>query len=216
MSEFTLRKDVIATARRTVAEWLTHGTSGNVSARAPEGFWITPTGIPYAALEPADLVLMDLDGNAVRGSRRASSEWRIHRDVYVARPEAGAVVHVHPPFATTISCLRKDLPAVHYMIAVAGGSTVRCAEYATFGTEELSGHTLAALEGRTACLLANHGLVALGADLAGAFRTALEVERVAELYWRALAAGGVGAPAILDQNEMNRVVERFKDYGQQK
>ncbi len=213
MSEFTLRKDVIATARRTETEWLTHGTSGNVSARAPGGFWITPTGIPYARLEPGDLVLLDMDGNAARGTRRPSSEWRIHRDIYAARPEAGAVIHVHPPYATTISCLRKDLPAVHYMIAVAGGSTVRCAEYATFGTEELSAHTLAALEGRTACLLANHGLVALGADLAGAFRTALEVERVAELYWRALAAG---APVILDQNEMDRVVERFKDYGQQK
>ncbi len=213
MSEFTLRKSVIETARRTVAEWLTHGTSGNVSARAPGGFWITPTGIPYERLEPADLVLMDLDGNAARGTRRPSSEWRIHRDIYAARPEAGAVVHVHPPFATTISCLRKDLPAIHYMIAVAGGPMVRCASYATFGTEELSNSTLAALEGRTACLLANHGMVALGADLAGAFRTALEVERVAELYWRALAAG---APVILDQAEMERVVERFKDYGQQR
>ena len=213
MSEFTLRKELIATARRTVAEWLTHGTSGNVSARAPEGFWITPTGLPYDLLEPADLVLMDLDGNQVRGTRRPSSEWRIHRDIYAARPEAGAVIHVHPPYATTISCLRKDLPAVHYMIAVAGGADVRCAAYATFGTEELSDHTLAALEGRTACLLANHGLVALGRDLPGAFRTALEVERVAELYWRALSAG---APVVLDQNEMDRVVERFKDYGQQK
>ncbi len=213
MSEFTLRKDVIATARRTVDEWLTHGTSGNVSARDRGGFWVTPTGIPYESLDPSDLVLLDLDGNVVRGNRRPSSEWRIHRDIYAARPEAGAVVHVHPPFATTISCLRKDLPAVHYMIAVAGGSTVRCAEYATFGTAELSEHTLVALEGRTACLLANHGLVALGADRAAAFRTALEVERVAELYWRALTAG---APVILDQEEMDRVVERFRDYGQQK
>ena len=213
MSEYSLRRDVIAAARRTVAAWLTHGTSGNVSARAPGGFWITPTGMPYEALEPGDLVLMDLDGNVARGNRAPSSEWRIHRDVYVARPEAGAVIHVHPPYATTISCLRQDLPAVHYMIAVAGGDTVRCAAYATFGTEELSRAALAALEDRTACLLANHGLLAAGRDLAAAFRTAEEVERVAELYWRARAAG---TPVILDAEEMRRVAARFKDYGQQR
>jgi len=213
LSEYSLRRDVIAAARRTVAAWLTHGTSGNVSARAPGGFWITPTGMPYEALEPGDLVLMDLDGNVARGNRAPSSEWRIHRDVYVARPEAGAVIHVHPPYATTISCLRQDLPAVHYMIAVAGGDTVRCAAYATFGTEELSRAALAALEDRTACLLANHGLLAAGRDLAAAFRTAEEVERVAELYWRARAAG---TPVILDAEEMRRVAARFKDYGQQR
>ena len=218
MTEFTLRREVIATARRTVSAWLTHGTSGNVSARAPGapggpgGFWITPTGMSYDTLEPGDLVLLDGEGNAVRGSRKPSSEWRIHRDIYAARPEARAVVHVHPPFATTIACLRKDLPAVHYMVAAAGGNSVRCAEYATFGTEELSRNTLAALEGRTACLLANHGLVSVGPDLARAFRVAEEVERVAELYWRALAAG---TPVILDDVEMARVVERFKGYGQQ-
>ena len=210
MSDWSLRRAVIRTAQRTQAAGLTHGTSGNVSARTPGGFFVTPTGVLYDALQPSDIVELDLAGNAVRGSRRPSSEWRIHRDVYAARDEAGAVVHVHPPFATTVSCLRRDLPAVHYMIAAAGGATVRCAAYATFGTEQLSAAVLAALDGRQACLMANHGLVALGADLDTALKVAVEIEKVAEIYWRALAAG---EPVILDDAEMARVVERFKDYG---
>ena len=210
MSDWSLRRAVIRTARRTEAAGLTHGTSGNVSARTPGGLFVTPSGVPYDALEPSDVVELDMAGNAVRGRGRPSSEWRIHRDVYAARADVGAVVHVHPPFATTLSCLRRDLPAVHYMIAAAGGATVRCAAYATFGTEELSAAVLAALNGRRACLMANHGLVALGADLEAALTVAVEVEQVAEIYWRALAAG---EPVILDDAEMARVVERFKDYG---
>jgi L-fuculose-phosphate aldolase len=210
VSNWALRRAVIETARRTLEVGLTHGTSGNVSARAPEGFLITPTGVPYADLQPSDIVLLDAGGSAGRRQRRPSSEWRIHRDVYAARPEVGAVVHVHAPFTTTLACLRRDLPAVHYLVGVAGGSSVRCATYATFGTEELSRNTLAALEGRTACLLANHGLVALGRNLAAAFRVALEVERAAELYWRTLA---VGEPVVLDHAEMERVIERLRDYG---
>lgn len=210
MSDWSLRRAVIGTAQRTLAAGLTHGTSGNVSARTPGGFCVTPSGIPYESLQPADIVELDVAGNVTRGSHRPSSEWRIHRDVYVARPEVNAVVHVHPPFATTISCLRRDLPAVHYMIAAAGGATVRCAAYATFGTEELSGAVLEALRDRQACLMANHGLVALGADLDAALGVAVEVEKVAEIYWRALAAG---EPVILDDAEMARVLERFRDYG---
>ncbi len=213
MSEWALRRSVIATARRTEAVGLTHGTSGNVSARTDGGFLVTPTGIPYDELQPSDIVLLDLAGRGSAHQRKPSSEWRIHRDIYAARPEVGAVVHAHPPFATTISCLRQDLPAVHYMIAAAGGSSVRCAAYATFGTQELSDHVLAALdEGRTACLLANHGLVAVAPDLECAFATALEVEQVAEVYCRALA---IGQPVVLDQAEMSRVMEAFRTYGQQ-
>jgi L-fuculose-phosphate aldolase len=206
-----LRREIIDVARRTSMTCLTQGTSGNVSARVAGGFVVTPTGVPYEELQPRDLVLLDLEGQAEPGQRRPSSEWRIHRDIYAAREDVGAVVHAHPTFATTIACLRRDLPAVHYMIAVAGGSDVRCAPYATFGTEELSRNVLTALEGRTACLLANHGIVTVGADLGQALRIAEEIEKVAELYWRTLS---VGEAAILDDDEMARVVARFGDYGQ--
>lgn len=211
MSDESLQRAVIRTAQRTLAAGLTHGTSGNVSARTPGGFYVTPTGVPYDALQPSDIVELDMSGNVTCGNRRPSSEWCIHRDVYAARDEAGAVVHVHPPFSTTISCLRRDLPAVHYMIAAAGGSTVRCAAYATFGTDALSRAVLEALEGHAACLMANHGLIALGVDLDTALTVAVEIEKVAELYWRALVAG---EPVILGDDEMARVLERFKDYGQ--
>ncbi len=211
MSDQSLRCAIIRTARQTLAAGLTHGTSGNVSARTPSGFLVTPTGVRYETLQPSDIVELDMNGRVTRGDRRPSSEWRIHRDIYAARDEAGAVVHVHPPFSTTVSCLRKDLPAVHYMIAAAGGSTVRCAAYATFGTDDLSHAVLEALAGRTACLMANHGLVTLGKDLDTTLTVAVEIEKVAELYWRALA---VGEPVILGDDEMARILERFKDYGQ--
>ena len=207
---FALRRDIVATARRLVATGLTQGTSGNVSARYGEGLLITPSALPYDAMEPGDLVQLDMSGRPLRGGRPPSTEWRIHLDIYAARPELNAVVHAHPPFATTIACLRRDLPAVHYMIAVAGGADVRCAEYATFGTAELSASVLSAMAGRSACLLANHGLVAAGPDMATAMRVAEEIELVAQLYWRSLAAG---TPFILDAGEMARVAERFRDYG---
>jgi L-fuculose-phosphate aldolase len=207
---FSIRRDILAAGRRLVAAGLTQGTSGNVSARSADGFVITPSALPYDQMEPADLVPMMMDGTVPRGSRPPSTEWRIHRDIYAARSEFGAVVHAHPPFATTIACLRRDLPAVHYMIAVAGGSDVRCAPYATFGTGELSANVLAALAGRSACLLANHGLVACGADLTAAMRVAEEIELVAQIYWRSLA---VGTPFLLDDAEMSRVIEKFGDYG---
>lgn len=204
------REAVIAAARRTVALGLTHGTSGNVSVRDGSGLLITPTALPYDALAPADIVRLDAEGRPGPGQRAPSTEWRIHRDLYAARSDCAAVVHAHPPYATAIACLRKDLPAVHYMVALAGGPSVRCAAYATFGTAELSAAALTALEGRKACLLANHGIVAIGAGLDEALRVAEEVERVAEVYWLALAAG---TPAILDDEEMARVLERFASYG---
>lgn len=204
------RRAVLETARRMNASGLNQGTSGNVSLRVDGGLLITPSGLPYDETTPEDIVEMDLKGGVRAGQREPSSEWRIHRDLYAARPEAGAVVHAHPMFATTMSCLRRGIPAVHYMIALAGGKDVRCAEYATFGTEALSVRVLAALEGRKACLLANHGLVAFGQDLRHALRIAEEVEVVAAQYWRALQ---VGEPVVLDDEEMERVLERFETYG---
>jgi L-fuculose-phosphate aldolase len=159
-----------------------------------------------------DLCELDLDGKQAAWGRKPSSEWRIHADLFRARPEVSGIVHAHPMFSTTLSILRRELPAVHYMIAVAGGATVRCADYATFGSPELSVHVQRALEGRKAALMANHGLIAVGATLAEAFKVAREIETVAEQYWRALQ---VGTPVVLDDAEMARVLEKFRTYGQQ-
>jgi L-fuculose-phosphate aldolase len=206
-----LREELIATCRKLNASGLNQGTSGNLSVRVDGGYLLTPTGMDYDALEPEDLVLMRFDGGH-EGRRRPSSEWRFHHDILAARPEVGAVLHAHSMFCTTLACLRRGIPAFHYMVAVAGGPDVRCAPYATFGTEELARHALAALEGRKACLLANHGMLALGMDLASAFKLAVEVETLAAMYWRALQ---VGEPVLLDAGEMERVLEKFRTYGQQ-
>ncbi|MFY0572587.1 class II aldolase/adducin family protein [Archangium lansingense] len=206
-----LRETMIATARRMNASGLNQGTSGNLSQRVEDGFLLTPTGMDYDTLEPEDLVLMRWDGSH-EGKRAPSSEWRIHRDLLARRPEVGAVLHAHSMFCTTLACLRRGIPSFHYMVTSAGGEDIRCAPYATFGTEELSRHAVEALEGRKACLLANHGMLAMGKDLAGAFKLAVEVETLAAMYWRALQ---VGEPVLLDATEMARVIEKFKTYGQQ-
>ncbi|MBZ4419288.1 class II aldolase/adducin family protein [Myxococcus sp. RHSTA-1-4] len=211
MEDRALREAMITTARKMNAAGLNQGTSGNLSVRVEGGFLLTPTGMDYDTLVPEDLVLMRFDGSH-EGRRLPSSEWQLHRDILAARPEAGAVLHAHSMFCTTLACLRRGIPAFHYMISAAGGSDVRCAPYATFGTAELAKSALAALEGRKACLLANHGMLALGKDLAGAFKLAVEVETLAAMYWRALQ---VGEPVILDSAEMERVIEKFKTYGQQ-
>lgn len=206
------REALIATGRRMNTSGLNQGTSGNLSHRVEEGFLVTPTGMEYEALRPEDIVLVRFDGSH-EGPRRPSSEWRFHRDILASRPEVSAVLHAHSMFCTAVACLRRSIPAFHYMVAAAGGSSIRCAPYATFGTEELSRHAVAALEGRKACLLANHGLIAVGADLAGAFKLAVEVETLAAMYLRALQ---VGEPVVLDEAEMAVVLEKFKTYGQQK
>jgi L-fuculose-phosphate aldolase len=211
VGHLALREAMIATARRMNASGLNQGTSGNLSVRVEEGFLVTPTGMDYDALVPEDLVLMRFDGRH-EGPRLPSSEWRFHRDILAARPEVGAVLHAHSMFCTTLACLRRPIPSFHYMVAMAGGVDIRCAPYATFGTEELSRHAVAALEGRKACLLANHGMLALGRDLAGAFKLAVEVETLAAMYWRALQ---VGEPVLLDAAEMAVVLEKFRTYGQQ-
>lgn len=205
-----LREDIIATALRMIAAGLNRGTSGNVSARIAGGFLVTPSGLACEATRPEDIVAVAQDGTA-RGSRLPSSEWRFHRDIYAARPEVAAIVHAHSPFATTLACLGRSIPAFHYMIAVAGGNDIRCAPYATFGTQELSDHALRALEGRKACLLANHGMIAASSSLAQALALAVEVEALAEQYWRALQ---IGEPNLLADAEMAHVLEKFRTYGQ--
>lgn len=209
MDKQALRRAVARAARATVEERLNRGSSGNVSVRHETGFLVTPSGLPSAAIEPEQVVYVDMAGHAL-GARPASSEWRIHRDIYRARPEVNAVVHVHSPFAVSLACLRRGLPAFNYMVAVAGGKDIRCADYATFGTQSLSDHVLAALEGRKACLMANHGLVALGVDLERAVALAVEVESLCEQFWRASL---LGAPVLLSSTEMDEVLERFKSYG---
>jgi L-fuculose-phosphate aldolase len=206
-----LRVRIIEAARRMNASGINQGRSGNVSARVEGGFLVTPTGVPYESLNMADLVFMRRDGQR-EGTYTPSSEWRLHRDIYERYPEAGAVVHTHSPYATAIACLRKPIPAFHYEIAFVGGNDIRCAEYATFGTQELSDNALAALEGRHACLLANHGVAALGNDVEGAFAMADKAETLARLYWQALQAG---EPVLLGDAEMARVLERFRTYGRE-
>jgi L-fuculose-phosphate aldolase len=191
---------------------LTHGTSGNIGLRCNDRqFFVTPTGMAYDLLEPEDIPLMDLDGQWI-GRRRPSSEWRFHRDIFRSRIDAGAVVHIHSPHATALACTGRGIPAFHYMVAVAGGADIRCAAYHTFGTQELSDAALAALEGRKACLLANHGLIALGATLDSALTLAAEVENLALQYCLALSLGSV---QILNTAEMQRVLDKFRTYGQQ-
>ncbi|TMG82699.1 MAG: class II aldolase [Betaproteobacteria bacterium] len=210
MDELALREKIIAVALEMNARGLNRGKSGNVSTRIDAGFLVTPTGLAYESMRPEDIVAMTQDG-ASRGSRLPSSEWRFHRDIYAARAEVGAVVHAHSPFATALACLGRGIPAFHYMIAVAGGSDIRCAPYATFGTQELSDGALRALEGRKACLLANHGMIAAGGTLADALALAVEVEGLAEQYWRALQ---IGEPKVLPDLEMAVVLEKFRTYGQ--
>jgi L-fuculose-phosphate aldolase len=206
------RQKLIDCARRMTALGLNSGTAGNLSVRAQGGFLITPTGMDYAALQPEDIVFMDLDGTP-SGPRQPSSEWRFHRDLYLARPEASAVLHAHSPFATSIACLRRDLPPFHYMIARFGGDTLRCAAYATFGSQALSDAALAAIAGRCACLLANHGMLVFGGDLDQALALGGELEALCEQYWRACA---IGTPVLLDAAEMATVLDKFASYGQQR
>jgi L-fuculose-phosphate aldolase len=207
----TLRAELIATARKMAASGLNKGTAGNLSVRERDGFLITPTGMDYDTLTPSDLVFMRLDGNQ-DGTRVPSSEWRFHRDLYVARPEAGAVLHAHSSFATSLACLRRDIPPFHYMIARFGGDTLRCADYATFGTQALSDNALQAMADRSACLLANHGMLLFGKDLKQALALGIELECLCEQYWRVCQ---LGQPVLLDAEEMQVVLEKFSTYGQQ-
>ncbi len=204
-----LRAALVDAARRLAALGLNPGRSGNVSARIDGGFLVTPSALPYEDMRMQDIVHVDMDG-AAHGAHKPSSEWRMHRAIYARRPEAAAVVHTHSPYATTLACQRRGIPPFHYEVAFAGGADIRCAGYATFGTQELSERAVEALEGRRACLLANHGTVAFGGSVREALELAEKVESLARLYWQALQAG---EPALLDEVEMARVVEKFSSYG---
>ncbi len=202
---------VLATALAMNQAGINRGAAGNVSARQREGFLITPTGMAYDACSPQDIVEVSLDG-AAKGRRKPSSEWRFHRDIYARYPEAGAVVHAHSPFATSLACLGYRVPAFHYMVARFGGDNVRCADYATFGSQALSDAVVHALDGRKACLMAHHGMVVFGADLREALALAVELETLCEQYWRVLQ---IGEPILLPADEMQRVLAKFADYGRQ-
>ena len=205
-----LRKALIATACATNSLGLNQGTAGNVSARTPQGFLITPSGLPFDQLVPEHVVEMDLEGQVASDQIEPSSEWRFHRDILVNRPEVGAVLHAHSPYATALACAHREIPAFHYMVAVAGGKTIPCAPYAAFGTQALSDNVLTALENRHACLLANHGMVAVGPSLEEALRLATEIEELARQYHLSLQIGG---PVILSDEAMTIVLEKFKTYG---
>ena len=208
-AERALRLEIIQTCLDMDRRGLNQGTSGNVSVRWSDGLLVTPSGIPYESIEAEDIVFLGMDGTPY-GHHAPSSEWRFHRDILRSRPDLNAVVHAHPTYATAHAILGNDIPAAHYMIAAAGGSTIRCAPYATFGTEELSRHALDALADRTACLLANHGLIACGPSLSRALWLADEVETLARQYAIALQ---IGTPKILSEDEIDRVLEKFSSYG---
>lgn len=208
MNAVALRKQIVATARQMNALGINRGKSGNVSARWKDGFLITPSGLAYDDMRPADIVFVDARGKP-EGLGEPSSEWRFHFDIYRGKGAAGAVVHTHASFATTLSCLAMPVPAFHYMVALAGGNDIRCAPYATFGTQALSDHAMQALAERNACLLANHGMIAIGATLRQALGLAVEVEALCEQYWRALQ---IGKPNLLTDDEMALVVEKFRHY----
>jgi len=212
-ASIVLAEKVLATARAMNASGINRGSAGNVSARCDGGFIITPTGMAYDACVPADMARVGADGTVNAESRRKpSSEWRFHRDIYAARPDAGAVVHTHSPFATALACQQQGVPAFHYMVARFGGDDVRCAAYATFGSQELSDAIIAALEQRCACLMAHHGMVVYGRDCDHALALAVELETLCEQYWRVLQ---LGAPKLLAADEMQRVLAKFASYGQQ-
>ena len=212
MNSFNPRAALTTLMQDLARSGLNQGAAGNASARVATGMLITPTGVRPFALCDAQHVEMNLAGAAGATRYLPSSEWRLHSDIYRTYPEVNAVVHVHSPYATALACLRREIPAFHYMVAVGGGASIRCAPYATFGTQALSDHVLEALVGRRACLLANHGLVAIGPTLQAAYELTLAIEDLAQQYCVALQAG---EPVLLTASEMHEVLERFKTYGQQ-
>ncbi len=190
---------------------INQGTSGNISLRHGDGLLITPTSIPYEDLEPEDIVRLSLDGVS-EGRRRPSTEWRFHRDIMRARPDVDAIVHAHPTYSTVLAIMGREIPPIHYMIAAAGGSNIRCAPYAIFGSEDLSRHAVKALEGRQACLLGHHGSIAVGKSLAKAMWLAVEVEALARQYHGCLV---LGEPPLLSEAQIDAVLEKMQSYGRQ-
>ena len=208
------RQQLLKIAQKLIATGLNKGTAGNASVRYENGFLVTPSGMVVEDMTVDSMVQMAFDGSYEQG-KLPSSEWRFHRDILQSRADVNAIVHTHSMFATTLACLHKDIPPFHYMIAVTGGDTIRCAPYALFGSQALSDNALAALIDRKACLLANHGMIALGRDLDDALAVTVEVENLCEQYWRILQVshGQLGEPHILSEAEMREVFQQFKGYG---
>ncbi|WP_144224072.1 class II aldolase/adducin family protein [Mesorhizobium amorphae] len=204
-SDRALREEMVSICRRMNSSGINQGTAGNLSVRSGNGFLITPSGMPYETMEADDIVSMDFEGSYV--GRMPSSEWRFHRDILINRSDVNVVLHCHSVHATTLACHHKTIPAFHYMTGVAGGSTIRCAKYATFGTQALSDYALVALEGRLACLLGQHGQISLGTNLEAALWLAIEVETLSHMYVQALM---LGEPPILPEDEMERVIEQMR------
>jgi L-fuculose-phosphate aldolase len=205
-----LRREIVAVSLALDEAGLMPNKSGNVSCRVPGGFLVTPSGVPYRQLEPGQLVELSAEGRIVDGRLRPSSEWRMHGAIYASRPDVAAVVHTHSPRATALSCAGLGIPAFHYMIALAGGP-IRCTPYATFGTGELAANAVCGLDARRAVLLANHGVVAVGASLREAHSVAFEVENLATQYLELRAAGL--EPVVLSDAELAKVIAKFTDYG---
>ena len=212
-TESTLRNDIVAAMQAMETQGLNRGTSGNVSARFGEGMLITPSGIPASVLTPDQIVLMPTDREPQESGLRPSSEWRMHGGLYDARPDCGAVVHCHSRHATILACAGRTIPALHYMVGVSGKSVVPLAPYAAFGTSELAAGVAAAMDGGFACLMANHGQIAISRTVARALSIAEQIEEQAAVYWGTLVIGG---PTLLDEGQMADIFQRFKDYGQKR
>jgi L-fuculose-phosphate aldolase len=188
---------------------INQGTSGNISVRHEDYILITPTSTPYDKLTPESIVRLEMDGTA-KGPMQASSEWRFHRDIMAARPDVNAIVHAHPTYSTIVAIMGLSIPAIHYMIAVAGGDDIRCAPYAIFGSQELSQNAVTALEGRKACLLEHHGIIAVGSTLSKAMWLSVEVETLARQFHGAMQ---IGEPRLLPKEEIARVLAKMGSYG---
>lgn len=208
-------ENLLSISQKLAQLGLNKGTSGNASVRCDGGFLVTPSGMAVEDMTLSSMVQMRFDGSfelqADLNAKKPSSEWRFHRDILASYTEINAVIHTHSMFATTLACLHKDIPPFHYMIAVVGGDTIRCAPYALFGSQALSDNALIALTDRKACLLANHGMIALGADLDDALAVTVEVENLCEQYWRILQVDA--NPPLLSEDEMREVFQQFKGYG---
>jgi len=209
VTEQELRVEIVTQARRMNALGINQGTSGNISARWGDGMLITPSATPYEDMRPEQVVAMDLSGTW-QGDFKPSTEWRFHLDILRARPDAQAVVHTHATFCTALSITRREIPACHYMIALFGGDNVRCAPYATYGTLELARNVTRALEGRFACLLANHGMIVMGPNLAKAMWLAVELETLARQYYYSALMGG---SVLLNRDEVTEAARSFEGYG---
>jgi L-fuculose-phosphate aldolase len=207
-----MQQQLFNIAQALAKSGLNKGTSGNCSVRFQDGFLVTPSGMAVDDMMPSDMVKMTFDGIA-EPDKKPSSEWRFHRDILQQRPEINVVIHTHSMFATTLACLHMVVPAFHYMIAIAGGDNIRCAPYALFGSQALSDHAIAALHERKACLLANHGMIALGRDLDDALAVAIEVENLCEQYWRILQIAGPDGVTLLTETQMQAVFQQFNGYG---